>query len=147
MASRFRKLFWTTSRTLKWSFHRTKRPCSQLLAIPSETIILRSLQSKAASPGSASRLQPAQLCRACDAALQAHFRQHHEGARAAAAENRGMDQCVRTEQNDQSRYAGVRESLKSSEHRGALLKSFFIQQRHAHPMRRHFMSTVNPRQA
>jgi putative transposase len=33
-----------------------------------------------------------------------------------------MDQCVRTEQNDQSRYAGVRESLKSSGHRGALLK-------------------------
>lgn len=33
-----------------------------------------------------------------------------------------MDQCVRTEQNDQSRYAGVRESLKSSEYRGALLK-------------------------
>ena len=43
-------------------------------------------------------------------------------ARAAAAENRGMDQCVCTEPNDQSRYAGVRESPKSSEHRGALLK-------------------------
>ena len=41
------------------SFHRTKRPCSQLLAIPSETTILRSLQSKAASPGSAS---PATTC-------------------------------------------------------------------------------------
>src|SRR5260370_11717753 len=27
MASRFRKLFWTTSRTLKWSFPRTKQPC------------------------------------------------------------------------------------------------------------------------
>jgi hypothetical protein len=47
-------------------------------------------------------------------------------ARAAAAENRGMDQCVCPELNDQSRYAGVRESLKNSEHRGALLKfSFF----------------------
>jgi hypothetical protein len=34
-----------------------------------------------------------------------------------------------TKQNDQSRYAGVRESLESSGHRGALLKFFFIQQR------------------
>jgi hypothetical protein len=50
-------------------------------------------------------------------------------ARAAAAENRGMDQCFRTEQNDRSRYADVRKSLKSSEHWGALLKFFFIQQR------------------
>jgi hypothetical protein len=50
-------------------------------------------------------------------------------ARAAAAENRGMDQCVRTEQNDQSRYSGVGESLKSSEHWGALFKFLFIQQR------------------
>jgi hypothetical protein len=32
-----------------------------------------------------------------------------------------MDQCVCTEQNDTSRYAGVRESLGSSEHQGALL--------------------------
>src|ERR1700693_5445068 len=40
-----------------------------------------------------------------------------------------MDQCVCTKQNDQSRYAGVRESLESSGHRGALLKFFFIQQR------------------
>jgi hypothetical protein len=46
--------------------------------------------------------------------------------RAAAAENRGMDQCVRTEQNDQSRYAGVRESLKSSRFRRAFLDVFFI---------------------
>jgi hypothetical protein len=41
-----------------------------------------------------------------------------------AAENRGMDQCVRIERNDQSRYAGVRVSPKSSEHRDALLKFF-----------------------
>ena len=41
-----------------------------------------------------------------------------------------MNQCVRTEQNDQSRYAGVRESLKSSEHRGAFPKFLFIQQCH-----------------
>jgi hypothetical protein len=40
-----------------------------------------------------------------------------------------MDQCVCTEPNDTSRYAGVRESLKSGEHRGALLDVFFIQQR------------------
>ena len=47
-------------------------------------------------------------------------------ARVATAETRGMDQCVCTEPDDQSRYAGVRESLKNSEHRGALLKfSFF----------------------
>ncbi|WP_235443080.1 hypothetical protein [Caballeronia mineralivorans] len=50
-------------------------------------------------------------------------------ARAGAAKDRGMDQCVCTEPNDQSRYAGVRESLESSEHRDALLDVFFIQQR------------------
>jgi hypothetical protein len=37
--------------------------------------------------------------------------------------------CVCTEPNDQSRYAGVRESLKSSEYWRALLDAFFIQQR------------------
>jgi hypothetical protein len=37
----------------------TRRPCSQLLAIRSETTILRSLHNKAASPGSAS---PATTC-------------------------------------------------------------------------------------
>jgi hypothetical protein len=57
-----------------------------------------------------------------DATLQAHFRQYNEGASAAAVENRGMDQCVRTEHKDQFRYSGSRESLKSREHRGALLK-------------------------
>ena len=40
-----------------------------------------------------------------------------------------MDQCVCTKQNDTSRYAGVGESLGSSEHQGALLNFFFIQQR------------------
>jgi hypothetical protein len=52
-------------------------------------------------------------------------------ARAAASENRGMDQCGCTEPNDQSRHAGVRESLEDSEHRRALLSFFFIQQ---HPV-------------
>jgi hypothetical protein len=54
-------------------------------------------------------------------------------ARAAAAENRGMDRCVCAEPNDQSRDAGVRKGLERSEHRGALLKIFFIQQRRSLP--------------
>jgi hypothetical protein len=33
-------------------------------------------------------------------------------ARSAAAENRGMDQCVCIEPNDQSQYVRIRESLK-----------------------------------
>jgi hypothetical protein len=50
-------------------------------------------------------------------------------ARVATAETRGMDQCVCTEPDDQSRYAGVRESLKSSRYRRAFLDVFFIRQR------------------
>ncbi|MFT4510883.1 hypothetical protein [Caballeronia sp. 15711] len=47
-------------------------------------------------------------------------------ARVAIAETRGMDQCVCTEPDDQSRYAGVRESPKSSRYRRAFLDVFFI---------------------
>ena len=54
-------------------------------------------------------------------------------ARAATAENRDMGQCVCTEPDDQSRYADVRESLKSSRYRRAFLDVFFIQQRHVSP--------------
>src|SRR6202521_5187949 len=120
MANRFRTLFWTTSPT----HHPTAQNgralnCLRYAARPPYRGHCKARPPRLAEDHG---LQPAQLCRACDATLQAHFRQHHEGASAAAAENRGMDQCVRTEQNDQSRYAGVRESLKSSEHRGALLK-------------------------
>lgn len=63
-----------------------------------------------------SPVQPARLCRTCDATLQARFRQHHEGTSAAAAEDGSIDQCVRSEPGDQSWHAGVCESLKSSEH-------------------------------
>src|ERR1700676_4077228 len=41
--------------TLRWSFHRTRRPFVQPLAILSETIISRSLRNRAASPGRRSR--------------------------------------------------------------------------------------------
>jgi hypothetical protein len=40
-----------------------------------------------------------------------------KAASAAAAQDRGMFQCVRIESNDQPRYAVVRESLENSERR------------------------------
>ena len=126
MASRFHALFWTTSP--RSSGHSTAQGGSALsrwryATKPTYSGHCPTRSSRLAADHG---LQSAQLCRACDATLQAHFRQHHEGASAAAAENRGMDQCVCTEQNDKSRYAGVRESLESSETRAALLKFFFI---------------------
>jgi hypothetical protein len=105
---------------------RSSRPKLTLVsAIRRETAILSHRTTRSAGLAA---LQPAQLCRACNAALQAHFRQLHEGASAAAAENRGVVQRVCDEPNDRSRNAGVRENLKSSERRAALIKFFFVQQ-------------------
>lgn len=46
------------------------------------------------------RLQFPQLCRTGDAALQAHLRQYDEIPCTCVAENGGVGQCVRTEQDD-----------------------------------------------
>jgi hypothetical protein len=54
-------------------------------------------------------------------------------ARAATANDRGMDQCVCPIPNETPRYAGVRESLEVANTVGALLSFFFIQQYRSGP--------------
>jgi len=55
------------------------------------------------------------LREACDAALQANFRQHDESARLVSADNRDEDQCVCTEQDDKSGDADLHKILKGAE--------------------------------
>ena len=59
-----------------------------------------------------------QLCGTGDAALQADLRQDDESTCPGAAEKGGVVQCVRTEQDDQSRHAGVSKNLKETENTG-----------------------------
>jgi hypothetical protein len=125
MASRFHALFWTTSPTLKWSFHRTKPAVFSGAGDIQRDHHIEVIAQHGRLAWQ--RITGYNLRNYAELAMQRYKRifGNTMKARAATAENRGMDQCVCTEPNDQSRYAGVRESLKSSEHRGALLNFFF----------------------